>query len=392
MPLAEENARNQSPISVASPRQLDYWLVWCNGKASRDRIFGPSDHISGLKFRLSDDLIIRLPKRVITYLDRGSRLAHTSPNRASRLRSAGFVRQLTSREKSVVVPQSKPSRFRKTLSNSALEDSSDHPGDPSETDSGNLDENTALSALRELIATGDHRLDPLLGMIAEVACQLTGSSGAALAMWKDGFMVCRARSGDTAPALGARLSANTGISGECLRTGEIQHCKDTENDLLVDVDVCRALGLRSIAVLPIQGWRGLNGILEVFSTEPAAFTAAHIALLQQIAALAERARATQPQDASAVVPKPRSAVARTPPAGFLPASDRVGDVALAVIGSGRRSRAFVLGAIGVVAISLLALVIWLGWRGGDEADAKSRVTSPAAAIVSTAMASPAAPQ
>jgi len=130
----------------------------------------------------------------------------------------------------------------------------------------------------------------------------------------------------------------------------------------------------------------------VFSTEPAAFTAAHIALLQQIAALAERARATQPQDASAVVPKPRSAVAKTPPAGFLPASDRVGDVALAVIGSGRRSRAFVLGAIGVVAISLLALVIWLGWRGGDEADAKSRVTSPAAAIVSTAMASPAAPQ
>ncbi|MGA9901143.1 MAG: TonB family protein, partial [Terriglobales bacterium] len=322
--------------------------------------------------------------------------AHTSPNRASRLRSAGFVRQFTSREKSVVVPQSKPSRFRKTLShserNSTLKDSSDHPGDPSDKDAGNCDENTALSSLRESIASGDHRLDPLLGMIADAACQLTGSSGAALAMWKDGFMVCRARSGRTAPALGARLSANTGISGECLRTGEMQHCRDTENDLLVDMEVCRTLGLRSIAVLPIQGWRGLNGILEVFSTEPAAFTGAHIALLQQLAALAERARATQPQDASAVVPKPRSAVAKTPPAGLLPASDRVGDVAFAVIGSGRSSRAFVLGAIGVVAISLLALVIWLGWRGADEADAKSRVTSPSAAIVSTAMASASVPR
>ncbi|MGO9367011.1 MAG: GAF domain-containing protein, partial [Terriglobales bacterium] len=296
----------------------------------------------------------------------------------------------------MVVPQSKPSRFRKTLShserNSTLEDSSDLPGDPSDKDAGNCDENTALSSLRESIASGDHRLDPLLGMIADAACQLTGSSGAALAMWKDGFMVCRARSGRTAPALGARLSANTGISGECLRTGEMQHCRDTENNLLVDMEVCRTLGLRSIAVLPIQGWRGLNGILEVFSTEPAAFTGAHIALLQQLAALAERARATQPQDASAVVPKPRSAVARTPPAGLLPASDRVGDVAFAVIGSGRRSRAFVLGAIGVVAISLLALVIWLGWRGADEADAKSRVTSPSAAIVITAMASASAPR
>ncbi|MGA8067467.1 MAG: GAF domain-containing protein, partial [Terriglobales bacterium] len=104
--------------------------------------------------------------------------------------------------------------------------------------------------MRNLIATGDHRLDTILGTITDAARQLTGASGAALAMWKDGAMVCRARSGETAPALGARLSAETGISGECLRTGKLQHCLDTENDPLVDVEVCRSLGLRSIAVLP----------------------------------------------------------------------------------------------------------------------------------------------
>ncbi len=239
--------------------------------------------------------------------------------------------------------------------------------------SGNLDESTALSSLKELIAAGDHRLDPMLATITDAARQLTGASGAALAMWKDGAMICRARSGDTAPTLGARLSAETGISGECLRSGKIQHCTDTENDPLVDVEVCRSLGLRSMAVLPIQGWRGVNGVLEVFSTKPAAFTEQSIAFLQQLAALAERARASQPHDASSAARKLPSAIERPQPSSLFPASDRVGDVVLAFLGD--RSRPLVLGAIGLVAISLLALVIWLGRRGPDEADGKAQATS-----------------
>src|ERR1700674_369278 len=246
-------------------------------------------------------------------------------------------------------------------------------GNISANTSGNLDESTALSSLKELIAAGDHRLDPMLATITDAARQLTGASGAALAMWKDGAMICRARSGDTAPALGARLSAETGISGECLRTGKIQHCADTENDRLVDVEVCRSLDLRSIAVLPIQGWRGVNGVLEVFSTKPKAFSEQSITFLQQLAALAERARAAQPHDASSAARKLQSAIERPQPSGLFPASDRVGDVVLAFLGD--RSRPLVLGAIGLVAISLLALVIWLGRRGPDEADGKAQATT-----------------
>jgi TonB family protein len=261
--------------------------------------------------------------------------------------------------------------FLPETSSSRLGDTS---GNVSGNISGNLDESTAVSSLKELIAAGDHRLDPMLATITDAARQLTGASGAALAMWKDGAMICRARSGDTAPALGARLSAETGISGECLRTGKIQYCTDTENDPLVDVEVCRSLGLRSIAVLPIQGWRGVNGVLEVFSTKPAAFTEQSITYLQQLAALAERARASQPHDASSAARKPPSAMERPQPSGLFPASDRVGDVALAFLGD--RSRPLVLGAIGLVAISLLALVIWLGRRGPDEADGKTHPTMP----------------
>jgi len=281
----------------------------------------------------------------------------------------------------VVVPQSNPSRTEK-MPSAVDRDSS--PGTASSLSgnlSGSLDESTALSSLKELIAAGDHRLDPMLETITDAARQLTSASGAALAMWKDGAMVCRARSGDTAPALGARLSAEAGISGECLRTGEVQHCVDTENDPLVDVEVCHSLGLRSIAVLPIQGWRGINGILEVFSTQPAAFTEPHLALLRQLAALAERARASQPHGASSAAPKPASALEKPQSSGLLPASDRVGDLAVAFLEP--RSRPFVLSAVGLGAVSLLALAIWLGWRGPDEMDGKARAAMPAAAGAAT---------
>jgi TonB family protein len=290
------------------------------------------------------------------------------PNRALRLCSTGFVRQFTDRERPVVVPQSKPLRSGKILSAFARDSSPE----TSSSRSGNLDESAALSSLKELIAAGGHRLDPILATITDAARQLTGASGAALVMWKEGAMVCRARSGDTAPALGAQLGAETGISGKCLRTGKIQHCADTKNDPLVDVEVCRSLGLRSIAVLPIQGRREINGILEVFSTQPAAFSKQHLALLQQLAELAERARASQPHGASSAAPK--LPVATPQPSSPLPASDRVRNVALAFLGT--RSRPFALGAIGLVVISLLALVIWLGWRGPDKADGKAHAAKP----------------
>jgi TonB family protein len=284
----------------------------------------------------------------------------------------------------VVVPQSKPFRSGKIPGmdrDPALANSTRH-SDPSGISTG-TNENLALSSLKELIAAGDQRLDPTLAIITDAARQLTGASGAALAMWKDGAMVCRARSGETAPALGAQLSAENGISGACFRSAKVQNCVDTENDPLVDVEVCRSLGLGSIVVLPIQGWRGINGILEVFATQPRAFTEQHIALLQQLAALAERARASQPHGASSSAPK--TSVEKPQASGLLPASDRVGDVALAFLGT--RSRPLVFGVIAFAAVSLLGLVIWLGWRGPDEVDFKAHAAMSAPAPTSETMAS-----
>jgi GAF domain len=230
------------------------------------------------------------------------------------------------------------------------------PGQNSRTS----DDSTTLRHLKDLIASGISPLESMLAMLAIAACRLTGASGAAIAMWKDGAMICRARSGGTAPPIGARLSAESGISGECLRSGEVQNCADTETHPLVDVEVCRSLGFRSIAVLPIEGWREANGILEVFSPEPCAFNDHDIAILRQLSALAGRARAARPHGASSVANQTALLMQQRQPSGFLPASDRFWDLASAFFGT--RSRPLLFGIV-VLAISMVMFSMWLGWQG-----------------------------
>ncbi|MGB9075162.1 MAG: TonB family protein [Terriglobales bacterium] len=233
------------------------------------------------------------------------------------------------------------------------------------------DTTTVLSSLGETIASRTRRLDSILEAITIAAQSLTGATGAAIAMWKDGAVVCRARCGEGAPPLGAHLSADSGISGHCLRTGLVQHCGETQNDARVDGELCLRLGLRSIAVLPIRGWRGINGILLVFSTLPHAFTEQHLALLQRLAALAERARASQPETAATAAD---TTVEVEQSSGLLPASDRVRDLAMVFLDSKRRP--FVLGVAALLGLLLVGFVIWLGWRSPQGIKVKAEAVPP----------------
>jgi GAF domain-containing protein len=146
-----------------------------------------------------------------------------------------------------------------------------------------------FAKLRAMIAAGTQPADAILGTVAVAAHALTEASGAAIAMPRDGTVVCVGRSGETAPELGTRLNVDSGISGECLRTGVILRCDDAARDFKVDSEVCRQLGLQSIAVVPLRGRLGRVGVLEVFSTQSYAFTEEHMDLLGRLAGLAEAA-------------------------------------------------------------------------------------------------------
>lgn len=141
---------------------------------------------------------------------------------------------------------------------------------------------SVLSASGGGALSAEVALDLVLNEIAERACQATQASGAAIALTRDGEIVCRATTGENSPDIGARLSASHGLSGACLRTGECQCCNDTESDPQVDAEACRQLGVRSILVAPVWRAEELIGVFEVFSIRPDAFGDRDIRILQNL--------------------------------------------------------------------------------------------------------------
>src|ERR1035437_9944371 len=119
----------------------------------------------------------------------------------------------------------------------------------------------------------DLALEIVLNEVVEQACLTTGATGAAIALERDGEMECRASSGSTAPELGSRLDAASGLSGECIRTRRTQRCDDVLADLRVDLEASQRLGVRSIMVMPLLREGELVGLFELFSSLPEAFRA-----------------------------------------------------------------------------------------------------------------------
>lgn len=152
----------------------------------------------------------------------------------------------------------------------------------------NTDYTSVLDALdairREVLALGkDH--DAVLQLIASRSQVFTRASGVAIALSDGSEMTCRATAGSDAPPIGARLQIGTGFSGECVRTGALLHCRDSEVDPLVDPESCRSLGIRSMVAVPIRSADEVIGLLEVFSPAPNNFTADDEGVLQRLAAL-----------------------------------------------------------------------------------------------------------
>ncbi len=135
------------------------------------------------------------------------------------------------------------------------------------------------------IHTAKLDLEPAISAITERAQQLTGATGAAIALRSGNEIVCRARAGRTAPDLGVRLQADTGISAEAVRTGEVMLCHDAERNPRVDLSSCRRLGVRSILVSPLRSYRRTLGVFEVLSSTPSAFDERDVATMQLLSSM-----------------------------------------------------------------------------------------------------------
>jgi GAF domain/Sel1 repeat/PilZ domain len=146
---------------------------------------------------------------------------------------------------------------------------------------------------REVIEIGGD-FDAVLQLIADRALSLTEASGTALAFLTDNKMICRARAGEPAPPLGAPVDVKQGLSGECVRSGSLVSCEDTDNDPRIAPEVGRALGIGSLMAVPIVSDFRVLGLLEVFSPRPRAFTTTHATVLEQLVEMIPKTHGDQP--------------------------------------------------------------------------------------------------
>jgi TonB family protein len=149
-----------------------------------------------------------------------------------------------------------------------------------------------------------------LAVVAQRAQAFTNASGVAIAL-SEGHVdeiVCRARSGASAPEVGAALRVEGTFTGLCIQTGKELRCDDCETDTRVDTAAIRSLGIRSMVVTPIREDNRVVGVLAAFAPTPHAFTITHVAVLKtmadQISALLQKERRTREENPQAEAPRP----------------------------------------------------------------------------------------
>jgi hypothetical protein len=150
-----------------------------------------------------------------------------------------------------------------------------------------------------------------LAVVAQRAQAFTNASGVAIALSEGNVdeIVCRARSGASAPDVGAALRIEGTFTGLCIQSGKELRCDDCETDTRVDMAAIRALGIRSMVATPIREENRVVGVLAAFAPTPHAFTITHVAVLKtmadQISVLLQKERRTRDEGGSPVeTPRP----------------------------------------------------------------------------------------
>jgi len=205
--------------------------------------------------------------------------------------------------------------FRALLFNSFL-----HQQDRRHAALGEGERLAAIAETRRAVA-GCGDLRTALSVVAVRAVEITGATGAAIAIGAQGQMTCWAISGPTAPPLGAPVPFDSGLSGECLRSQRTLRCDDTGSDPCVNREACARLGgVASMLLVPLCRRSAVIGILEVFSTRPRAFDKADEHVLELLAVISSTVLADFAENEAAPrVARSVATGARAVPSQFSPA-------------------------------------------------------------------------
>jgi len=140
---------------------------------------------------------------------------------------------------------------------------------------------------KTLAEVAQRDLEAALQLLAERARYITGASGAAIALFEKDEMICRASAGRSAPELGAEVQVKTGLTGESVRTRQVLRCDDAETDPRVNRESCRALGIKSVMVVPLIRDQEVIGVFELLADRANAFEERDVTALERLAEMVQ---------------------------------------------------------------------------------------------------------
>ncbi len=133
----------------------------------------------------------------------------------------------------------------------------------------------------EARAAGKGALHAAMKLLVEHGFRLSRSGGAAIATRRGGRMICYARSGHLAPAIGSEVRG--GLSALAISSGRTLRSDLTTDDERVDAMACTKSGVQSVVASPIMNMDQVLGLMTVVSPQAYAFDDCDVAKVQWLA-------------------------------------------------------------------------------------------------------------
>jgi len=173
------------------------------------------------------------------------------------------------------------------------------------------------SALGQIVET-QHRIElhqlngeTALSLVAAQLVEICGAAGAAIGILQGNTVRYRAIAGIRALPLGSAVPLDTALCASCIRTGEVFSCPNVNPKSNGDPGECRRRGIGSLIIVPVLREGEVIGAVELYYSDPRAFSEHDVNTCQLMAGLVSEALAradeasTQPENGqSAAVPNP----------------------------------------------------------------------------------------
>ncbi|SPL69865.1 sensor domain-containing diguanylate cyclase [Acinetobacter stercoris] len=126
-------------------------------------------------------------------------------------------------------------------------------------------------------------IEAVMRLVTDETLKMTNAEGVAIELIDGDDTVYTMITGNNPSLHGLRLKRSASLSGLSIQENTIQYCKDIETDERVDREVCRKVGIRSMAIVPLLHIGEAIGVLKIFSKQIDAFGERDFKILSLIA-------------------------------------------------------------------------------------------------------------